>query len=51
VQAYVRQLEDAGDEEPEPEAELPAPEAILAELEEFLREQRGSDDDDEDDDD
>ena len=51
VQAYVRQLEQAGDEEPEPQAELPAPEAILAELEEFLREQRGDEDDEDEEDD
>ena len=51
VLAYVRQLENAGDEEPEPQSELPGPEAILAELEEFLREQRGSDDEDDEDDD
>lgn len=48
VRAYIRQLEQAGDgdEEPEPASDLPTPEAILAELEEFLREQRQDDDDD-----
>lgn len=51
VRAYVRQLEEAGDEEPEPPAELPASDTILAELEEFLRERlHGDEDDDEDDD-
>lgn len=45
VKQYVRQLEDAVDEEPsEPPAELPSGAAIVEELEEFLRQLRGEND-------
>jgi proteasome assembly chaperone (PAC2) family protein len=50
VRQYIRQLEETADDEPEePAPELPSGAAIVAELEEFLRQRREDEEEDEDD--